>query len=128
MKQVDEYIATLQAEVESYKEKDAAINDAIVSAQQAANDIVLNAKNQGRAIKENTAKQLADIALSAATQRQMLNDFATEYEALATKYLKATSAADFKAVLNKIDGLEKYLANFSDEISEDLALGKKKGS
>ena len=122
---VDRYIATLEAQVEAYREKDKAINNAIISAQQAADGIIVNAKNQSRAIRENTVKQLSDISLSVNTQRQMLADFATEYESVISRYLKPTDNAEFKAIADKINSLESYLADFSDEVSEDLEFDKK---
>jgi len=119
---VERYIATLEAQIDSYREKDKAINNAIVSAQQAADSIVVNAKNQGRTIRENTIKQLTDIALSIGTQKQLLEDFQNEYNTIVSKYLKLTDNEDFKAISAKIDALESYLADFSDEVTEDLEI------
>ena len=119
---VDRYIAALEAQVDGYREKDKAINNAIISAQQAADGIILNAKQQGRVIRENTIKQLADITLSVGTQKQLLEDFASEYNYVASKYLKLTDNEDFKAIADKISALENYLADFSDEVVEDLEI------
>jgi DivIVA domain-containing protein len=123
--EVDQYISSLQARIREYEEKDKAINNALVSAQQAADGIIVNAKNQGRVIKENTAKQLNDIAMSISTQRQMLADFANAYFSVVSRYLKPMDNAEFKAINEKINALESYLTDFSDEISEDLEIGKR---
>ena len=122
---VDRYIATLEAQIETYREKDKAINNAIISAQQAADNIILNARNQSRVIRENTVKQMGDISLSVNAQRQMLSEFEREYIAVVSKYLRPTDNEDFVAIGSKIDALESYLADFSDEVSEDLELEKR---
>jgi len=123
--EVDRYIESLYAKIKTYEEKDKAINNAIISAQQAADSIIINAKNQGKVIKENTAKQLNDIATSISTQRQMVADFANAYFSVASRYLKPMDNADFKAINEKINALESYLTDFSDEISEDLEIQKR---
>ena len=117
---VDSYIMALEVEVKTHRENDEIIRNAIVSAQQAADGIIQNAKNQGRHIREKTAKQLEDVAFSVSQQRRMLADFARDYGNIVTKYLKITEDVDFQAVNAKIDALENYLKGFSDEIHEDL--------
>jgi len=119
---VERYVASLESQIDGYREKDRAINNAIVSAQQAADSIITNAKNQGRIIRENSVKQLTDIALSINTQKQLLEDFVNEYNSVVSKYLKLTDNEDFKAIAAKINALENYLADFSDEITEDLEI------
>jgi len=124
---VDQYMDKLEMELRSHREKGATINHAIVSAQQAADNIVLNAKNQGRLIKESTAKQLEDISTSINSQRQLLNDFVREYNNIIAKYLKVMDSQDFKLVSGKIDALEAFLHSFSEEVHEDLEIEKKSG-
>jgi len=117
---VDRYVQSLEAQVAGYRDKDKAITGAIISAQHAADNIVTNAKVQARIVRENTSKQLADISLSLNTQRRMLSDFASEYGVVVSKYLKAVDNADFIGITEKIDSLETYLADFADEVAEDL--------
>ena len=119
---VERYITSLEAQIDSYREKDKVITSAIVSAQQAADAIIVNAKNQGRIIRENTVKQLTDIALSVGTQKQLLEDFVNEYNRILAKYLTLTNNEDFRAVADKINALESYLTDFSDEVVEDLEI------
>lgn len=123
---VDLYIEELENELKRYKEKDDVIRNAIISAQQAADNIILNAKNQGRTIKENSAKQLEDICLALNAQKQILKNFTEEYQAIMTKYLSPVNNADFNTLNLKIEQMEKYLKNFSDEITEDLAVSNTK--
>ncbi|MDR2167264.1 MAG: DivIVA domain-containing protein [Clostridiales bacterium] len=122
---VDRYIAALEAQVASYRGKDKAITNAIISAQQAADTIITNAKSQARLIRENTAKQLGDITLSLNTQRSMLSDFASEYGMVVSKYLRVVDNSDFMGITEKIDALESYLSDFSDEVAEDLEIEKR---
>jgi len=123
--EVEHYVGELEAQLKLYKDKDAAINQAIISAQAAADNIILNAKNQGRTIRENVAKQLEDVSLSIATQRSMLNNFVDAYNAVIAKYLRVVDNEDFKTVSDKIDTLEAYLRDFSQEVHEDLQIEKK---
>ena len=123
-KEVDVYIRALEVELRSYKDRDEVIRNAIVSAQQAADNIIQNAKNQARHMRENTAKQLEDISISIAAQRQMLSAFVREYEVLVSKYLKPIDNADFAAIYSKIDSLESYLKGFSEEVAEDIEIAK----
>jgi len=123
---VDQYINHLEAELKSHRDKSGVINQAIVSAQQAADNIILNAKNQGRAMKEDTSRQLGEIAASVHAQRQLLNDFVREYNATVSKYLNAMDSQDLKMVSGKIDALETFLHSFAEEVKDDLQVEKKK--
>jgi len=122
---VDNYIAGLEAQIAGYKSKDKAITNAIISAQQHADTIIANAKNQSRIIRENTAKQLSDIFDSINYQRKILADFEYEYGMVIQKYLKVVDHDDFRAVKLKVDHLETYLADFADEVTEDLEMDKR---
>ena len=119
---VDLYIEELENEIRSYKSKDEAIRNAIISAQVAADNIVQNAKNQGRSIKETSAKHIYDIVMSLGNQRQNLQNFMEEYQAVMTKYLKPLDNPDFVDLNQKLDTLERYLKSFGEEIKEDLTI------
>ena len=120
--EVDQYIASLEAQLKSYRDKDATINQAIISAQAAADNIVLNAKNQGRTIRQDIAKQLEDVSLSVSTTRLLLFDFVKEYNAVLSKYLRVIDNEDFKGISEKVDSMEAYLRDFSQEVHEDLQI------
>ena len=124
--EVDAYIAALEADLAAHRENDLVITNAIINAQKAADNIIQNAKNQSRIVRETAAKQLADISLSVGTQRQMLANFSEEYEQVVVKYLKAIDAKDFRTLHDKINALEMYLTDFADEITEDLHIEKKR--
>jgi len=107
--EVDEYIASLEEVVKSYKEKDTAIKNALISAELAADNIILNAKNRSVEMKDNSVRQLKDIAQSISTQKELLSDFQKEYEVFMQKYLQQVVQTDVKAVRDKIDALEVFL-------------------
>lgn len=112
--EVDAYIETMEAVIKSYKEKDAAIKNAILNAQIAADGIILNAKNQSKEIKEKALLQVMEIKESVSTQKTMLKDFQDEYNQLINKYMHTVNNHDIGAVKEKINSLEKYLDKFSD--------------
>jgi len=122
---VDKYVQSLEVQIAQYRAKDKAINNAIVSAQEHADTIILNSKKQGRLIRENTAKQLQDIFESINEQRRFLADFSNDYEKMVATYLKALDNEDFRSLNAKIDRLEAYLGNFVDEVSEDLEIERR---
>ena len=123
--EVDQFIQELEAQIKIYKEKDATIHQAIISAQTAADNIVKNAKNQGRTIRENIAKQLEDVSLSISTQKLMLFNFVKEYNAVMAKYLRVVDNEDFQEISEKIDAMEAYLRDFSQEVHEDLQIERR---
>jgi len=115
MAEVDEYIATLEQVVKSYKEKDAAIKNALISAELAADNIVLNAKQRSYEMKEKSVKQIQDIMQSVGKQRELMNAFQAEYEAQIQKYLHNVVAGDLQAIHDKINALEAYLNRYAEE-------------
>ena len=118
MTEVDEYISSLEAVVKSYKDKDAAIKNALISAEMAADNIILNAKNRSFEMKENSVRQIEDILQSVSKQKAMLEDFHAEYQAQVQKYLHGVVQADVDAVRSKIDALESFLQKFSKANAE----------
>jgi len=123
--EVEHYISELENQLKFYKDKDATINQAIISAQSAAESIVQNAKNQGRAIRESVAKQLEDVSLSISSQKAMLSNFISDYNAVLAKYLRVIEDEDFREMANKIDTIEAFLRDFSQEVHEDLQIEKR---
>jgi len=117
--EVDEYINTLEGVVKSYKDKDAAIKNALISAQLAADNIIQNAKNRSVEMKESSVKQLHDILNSLETQKDMLGNFQKEYEAQVQKYLHHVIPEDIQAIRNKIESLESFISKFTQSEQED---------
>jgi len=123
--EVEQYIAELENQLKYYRDRDATINQAIISAQAAADSIVQNAKNQGRTIREHVAKQLEDVSLSISSQKQMLSNFVNDYNHVISKYLRVIDDEDFRDITDKIDTMEAYLRDFSQEVHEDLQIERR---
>jgi len=121
--EVDEYISTLEEVVKSYKDKDTAIKNALVSAEMAADNIILNAKNRSYEMKESSLRQMQDILYSVGRQKEMLIEFQREYETQVKKYLHQVMPADIAAVRSKIDALEHFLTKYAkgdDEMPDGI--------
>lgn len=112
--EVDAKIDSLEDIIKGYRDKDAAIKNAILSAQIAADNIIQNAKNQAAEIRTAAVEQIKDIQLSVVTQKDMLAQFQNEYNILAKKYLKDVNEEDIKVVAGKIDALEKHLQRLTN--------------
>ena len=123
--EVEHYVGELEKQLKYYRDRDATINQAIISAQAAADNIVQNAKNQGRTIREHVAKQLEDVSLSISSQKQMLSSFARDYNTVISKYLRVIDDEDFKDINEKIDSMEAFLRDFSQEVHEDLQIERR---
>ncbi|MDR1210072.1 MAG: DivIVA domain-containing protein [Clostridiales bacterium] len=119
--ETDLYIETLERELKSYKEKDNSIRNAILNAQIAADSIILNAKNESRAIRENALQHVNEIRASVSTQRALLNEFHREYTQLLDKYMHRVRSEDFDVVLKKINELEAFFDRFAEPPKEAAA-------
>ena len=113
--EADKYIDSLEEVVKSYKEKDAAIKNAILNAQIAADNITQNAENQAETIRGRAVKQLADIAVSVDRQKQLVKEFENEYNALVRRYLKEVNEAEILTLYAKINELEDFIAKMNNE-------------
>ena len=116
--EVDEYIATLEQVIKSYKEKDNSIKNAIVSAQLAADNIIKNAHFEVADRKSRTNALMKQIYDSVESQRARVRRFQDDYTALVRKYLNEFNEADAADIYGKIDALEKFLREASGEMDE----------
>ena len=108
--QVDTYIETLEQVVKSYKEKDSAIKNAIISAQMAADNIVKNAHLQVAESRTQALSQIQNIIASIGEQRTRVKEFQAEYINMVQKYLVDFSEVDMNRILNMITELEQLIA------------------
>ncbi len=113
--EVDSYIETLEQAVKEYKEIDAAIKNAIVNAQIAADNIIENANREADKIKANTIRQLSDISNSISSQRQLLDEFKEDYNILIRHYVKDFNDIKLEKIYGKVDQLESYLNGLKTE-------------
>ena len=117
--EVDEYIATLEQVIRSYKDKDNAIKNAIISAQVAADNILKNTHLEVAEHKTRMIEQLRNVYDSVETQRSRLQAFQDEYNELLSKYVKPFQESDLAVVYKHIDELERYLRELNASVEED---------
>ena len=108
--QVDNYIDTLEQVVKSYKDKDSAIKNAIISAQMAADNIVKNAHLQVAESRTQALTQIQNIIASISEQRNKVKEFQEEYVNMVQKYLIDFNETDMNRIYNKITELEQLIA------------------
>ncbi|MCL1988081.1 MAG: DivIVA domain-containing protein [Firmicutes bacterium] len=115
--EVDEYIETLENVIKSYKDKDNAIKNAIISAQVAADNILQNTHMEISDYKATTLHLLKSIYDSIDVQRSRLQEFKNEYTEMLNKYLHTFESADMEDVSKHIDELERFLRDTTSSIS-----------
>lgn len=104
--EVDDYIASLDSVIRSYKEKDNAIKNAIISAQVAADNMIKNAKLQADEYKSQIVRELENARDEIVRERFKIQEFQELYAGLVRKYLLKLDEQDTSKLytcLNEID-------------------------
>jgi len=105
--EVDKYITTLEQVIKSYKDKDNAIKNAIISAQVAADNIARNAQMNADAYKVQINEQLSDIRATLDRQRMSLQAFQESYANMVRRCIQEleqpTSLNDLFAKLDEVE-------------------------
>jgi hypothetical protein len=107
--EVNKYIATLEQVIKSYKEKDNAIKNAIISAQVAADNVVRNAHMQAHEYKKKITQQLLQVSSAIDAERMKLQAFHDVYMGLMRKYLFEVETADMFEMSRRLDDMEKLV-------------------
>ena len=107
--EVDKYIATLEQVIKSYKDKDNAIKNAIISAQIAADNVIKNAHMQAEEYRAKVFEQMSDVKHAINKQRMRLKAFQDVYNNLIRKYLREVDDADMQELYGKLDDMEKLI-------------------
>jgi len=115
--EVDAYIETLEQIIQSYKEKDSAIKNAIISAQIAADNIIRNAHFQVSETRSKTLSQVSFITESISAQRTRVKEFQDEYNKLIRKYITEFNDDDINNIYEKISELEQHTAKLGYQTS-----------
>ena len=129
VKNCEDDVAHLSDAIESYKIKEAAINNAIINAQISADNILLNAKNaaenivnnarnQAQIIEEETDKRLMEVLSFFEPKRKLVQDLRREQEALLYKYQRAFGEGDYQIINDKIDTLEDHIRRLLSDYPE----------
>ena len=113
--EVDRYITTLEHVIKSYKEKDNAIKNAIISSQVAADRIIADAKNTAGEMKSKIAKQLSYITEAVDIQRVRVKAFQDVYSSLVQKYLKEMDTSEISELMEKLNDLERIVTDIDEQ-------------
>jgi DivIVA domain-containing protein len=115
--EVDAYISTLEQVIKSYKDKDNAIKNAIISAQVAADNILANARAQADEYKSKIRRQLQTVKDSIEVQRKRAQAFQDVYSNMLRKYLteiEVKDTQDLHAKLNELEQIIDQLTNLEE--------------
>jgi len=115
--EVDKYIDTLEQVIKSYKDKDNAIKNAIISAQMAADNMVKNAKLQADDYKAQIVKELGKVREDIDRQRMRMQAFQDVYNGLIRKYLKELDGDDISQLFTRLDDIDSLV---TDLMQKDL--------
>lgn len=119
--QVDEYIEKMEEILKSYKQKDNAINNAIISAQVAADNIICKANVKANQMLSQTKEKLEQMQSILAQQKNIIDSFNNDYKALVRKYLSNIDKNDMFKMYSKINSLEEKINSLkTNSISEDI--------
>lgn len=119
--QVDEYIEKMEEILKSYKQKDNAINNAIISAQVAADNIIYKANVKANQMLSQTQEKLEQMQSILAQQKNIIDSFNNDYKALVRKYLSNIDENDVFKMYSKINSLEEKINSLkANSISEDI--------
>lgn len=122
--EVDSYINSLEKQLNEYKEKSSAINNAIISAQVAADNIIKDAHSQTEkmltkaesnalTLKQKTLSQISGLKVNISAQRKIYESFLNDYASLIKKYLTDVDKGESNALLSKLDEMDKLIDNLS---------------
>ena len=107
--EVDKYIATLEQVIKSYKDKDNAIKNAIISAQVAADNMIKNAKLQADDYKVQIVKELEKVREEVGRQRMRIQAFQDVYSGLIRKYLTDLEDEDTNELYSRLDDVDRLI-------------------
>ncbi len=115
--EVNEYINKLEDIIKSYKEKDTAIKNAIVSAQVAADNIIKNAELEAMSRKYKTIEVLNTIQNDITKKKSILKTFQEDYNNLIKKYLTDFNDVELLSLFSTLNELEENIANSTNKLS-----------
>ena len=108
--EVDAYISKLERTITDYKDKDAAIKNAIINSQIAADNILEKANIEAEKIRIAALRQMSDIQNSISTQKRLVGEFAEDYMAFVKRYINEFNEVNTQKVYEKIQTLEDYFS------------------
>ena len=115
--EVDDYVNALENVIKSYKEKDSAIKNAIISAQMAADNIIKNAEIEAHQIKAKTVEGLKAISESLDKQKNLLKNFQNEYDVMVGKYLRNINESELVSIYSAVTEFEEYMLTLEKQFN-----------
>ncbi len=115
--EVNEYIGKLEEIIKSYKEKDAAIKNAIVSAQVAADNIIKNAELEAMSRKYKTIEMFNALQVDINKQKSIVKTFQADYNNLIRKYLLEFNDVEFLQLFGTLNTLEENIVMSTNKLS-----------
>ena len=116
--QVDSYIATLQNQIDSYKEKEQAINQAIVSAQVISEQLISNAKQEAEQIKKDAKIRLSKMQNILDKAEENLKTFQEEYKKLISKYLTQFDEKNIHSLIDELHSIRESFVLKEEDMDE----------
>lgn len=107
--EVNKYIETMENVIKSYKDKDNAIKNAIISAQVAADNMIKNAKLQANEYKSQISKELEKLRTEVEHKRKEIQTFQDIYSGLVRKHLIELDQNDVAGLHSGLDNVEKMI-------------------
>ena len=120
---VNKHISTLMQVIKSYKEKDNAIKNAIISAQVAADNMLKNARLQAEDHKNQINQELEKIRQEVERQRMRLHAFQDVYTGLVRKYLTTLEDNDMVDLHNRLDDIDRLIVRLIDSDVMPMSAG-----
>jgi len=108
--EVDKYISTLEQVIKSYKDKDNAIKNAIISAQRTAEDVVKNAQAEAETYKAQMGEQLVGMRGALDRQRASLQNFQDMNANAIRKCIQELERFDMSEMFARIDEMDAAIA------------------
>lgn len=119
--EVDEYVEKLEEMLKTYKQKDNTINNAIVSAQMAADNIINEANVKAAQMLSDTEIKIEQLKNILAMQKSIIDTFYTDYNALVNKYLSNLDGNDMITMYAKINSIEERINSLRSDRPSDTS-------
>ena len=108
--EVDKYITTLEQVIKSYKDKDNAIKNSIISAQRTAEDVIKNAHAEAESYKTQMGEQLVGMRGTLDRQRSSLQNFEKVKNNAIRKCIQELELFDMNEMFTRIDEMDAAIA------------------
>ena len=116
---VETYLTNLQETLKNYQQKDNVINNAIVSAQVAADNIIHEANVKSAKMLADTEAKLEQMQNLLSTQANIIKTFENDYKELVKKYLSNFDANDVLKISSKINNIGEKINSLKFSSSSD---------